>query len=1085
VALELLDIALLIEAKTAGMEAFGETEGRLSGLGKAALAVGAIFGTALVAGIVESTKAAAEFQKQVTMIQTQANQKGANLTDIGNQFLTLAPQLGVQATDLATIYYHFASAGMDVATAMDATAQAAKLAKIGNSDYEDTAQAVVSVLSAYPQYAGNAEQATSTLNAIVGTGDMRMSQLAAAMSTGVLPAFATAKLSITDFGASLATITDNATPANEAATRLRMTVALLQHQSGPASDALASIGIKSGQLGADMVKPNGLLVAVSDLRDHLSAAFGPQALDQANQYISIMQNQGVDAANAYATSVHGAAEVINEAFGGGRTSAAIETLIGEFPKFESKYPAITAGVKDYATAWEATKNTVSFQWDQLTAGLNALEIRVGQVFLPLATMVIGPINNALGSLAGFIGDVQTAFEQANAPVVALRSHLTDVNSDVQTGRTVAQQFADKLHEMGSFIHDDVIPVLESLHKWFDEHILPILKQTGAYIRDELLPRLGDLASNFKENVLPALENVSGWLVDHFLAPLIDLTERIIPPVLDALKFLTDHVWLVEAALSALVARWLILQGIGIVTSVLEFAAAFRTMAGIEGVGAAIQAVLGLQTTIGEGLIPTVARAVAAMSGLGAAGEVAPAAVGAEQLALGLGGADAAAGAGVAGIFGVEALAGPVGWALAAGTALALVATDAGGTRTAVKNIFDPSMVGDLAPFVKQAQDNNHSILDDSAATNAAIAKIVDDYTATNGLITDQTVQKIDTMWKQGTITAQQALVELSTYVGSGFLPAIYASTSKMAQSWMAAAQSGQASWSDTLQKLITDPGIKALEASNAFLWNDYSTLVSTASANAAQAYIDNSQKMVDAQASQKDKITAAVTIMYQNLVDQGKEKQGQMQADVTASVNAQMAEWEKLNPQYADAARYVHQLAVDLGISDAAVVKMGLDNAAGIAELQGEASNAAAMAGDLKAAAVANAQRIAASAAAVATGGANVYGATGIRHMAGGGSASAYSPYFIGEQGPELFIPSTAGTVVPNNALGGGDVATALTSLAEQLSHLIGAVMSSGSNPDTLNELAQQTAVLRQIAAGVGGGLTTTNARAAAAARAA
>jgi hypothetical protein len=40
--------------------------------------------------------------------------------------------------------------------------------------------------------------------------------------------------------------------------------------------------------------------------------------------------------------------------------------------------------------------------------------------------------------------------------------------------------------------------------------------------------------------------------------------------------------------------------------------------------------------------------------------------------------------------------------------------------------------------------------------------------------------------------------------------------------------------------------------------------------------------------------------------------------------------------------------------------------------------------------------------------------------LAEGGPAGANKPYIVGERGPELFVPNTTGTVVPNNALGGG-----------------------------------------------------------------
>jgi hypothetical protein len=47
---------------------------------------------------------------------------------------------------------------------------------------------------------------------------------------------------------------------------------------------------------------------------------------------------------------------------------------------------------------------------------------------------------------------------------------------------------------------------------------------------------------------------------------------------------------------------------------------------------------------------------------------------------------------------------------------------------------------------------------------------------------------------------------------------------------------------------------------------------------------------------------------------------------------------------------------------------------------------------------------------------------TRVQPRAGGGSVSAGAPYMVGEQGPELFVPSGGGSIVPNGALGGGGV---------------------------------------------------------------
>ena len=37
-----------------------------------------------------------------------------------------------------------------------------------------------------------------------------------------------------------------------------------------------------------------------------------------------------------------------------------------------------------------------------------------------------------------------------------------------------------------------------------------------------------------------------------------------------------------------------------------------------------------------------------------------------------------------------------------------------------------------------------------------------------------------------------------------------------------------------------------------------------------------------------------------------------------------------------------------------------------------------------------------------------------------GGPVAAGTPYMVGEQGMELFVPGAAGSIIPNNMLGGG-----------------------------------------------------------------
>lgn len=48
----------------------------------------------------------------------------------------------------------------------------------------------------------------------------------------------------------------------------------------------------------------------------------------------------------------------------------------------------------------------------------------------------------------------------------------------------------------------------------------------------------------------------------------------------------------------------------------------------------------------------------------------------------------------------------------------------------------------------------------------------------------------------------------------------------------------------------------------------------------------------------------------------------------------------------------------------------------------------------------------------------DTYTAGGVQRRAGGGPVNAGQPYLIGERGPELMVPNSSGTVVPNNRLG-------------------------------------------------------------------
>lgn len=361
------------EAK-AEMTGFEAATSKLAGAGKVAFA-GLAVGAAAVG--FESVKMAMNFDQQLTLIHTQAGAVHEDLGKISKAILDMAPQVGQGPEKLAEAMYHIESTGIRGAAALDILKNSAKLASIGIADLDTVTYAMSGVMSIGMKDVHNASDAIAFLNATVGMGDMRMGQLTTAIGTGILPSMKSAGLGMADFSAALATLTDNSVPADEAATRLRMTIALMSAPTGKAVDALKAIGIGQleasnaltkrdaelskfgitvGQLAADMQKPNGLLVAVKDLKAHLAGLSTPAA------------NQ-----------------VIEHAFGGGRTSGAILTLLQESDKLESKYEQLGTAAdrtKGVEAAWAEQQKQFSQQWHDFTAQLQAWGVVVGNWIIP-------------------------------------------------------------------------------------------------------------------------------------------------------------------------------------------------------------------------------------------------------------------------------------------------------------------------------------------------------------------------------------------------------------------------------------------------------------------------------------------------------------------------------------------------------------------------------------------------------------------------------------------------------------------------------------------------------------------------------
>lgn len=331
--------------------------------------LGMVAGTVALFGFLDFThKAVAgaiDFQTQMKLIQTQARANTAELNNMSNAVLRMAVGVQTGPEELAKGLYHIESVGIQGAKALEILTVAAEGARVGNADLESVTNAMVAAVTSGVGGVTSMTQAMGTLNGIVGSGNMRMQDLADSLRSGVLATATAFGVTLQGVGAALATMTDQGIPATEAATRLRITMALLGAPTKTAADQLSRIGISSRELADDMRGSGGLIAAVQDLSIHL-------------------KQSGLDAVQQ--------AQVLKAAFGGSRSSSGLLTLINTIDLMKKKLDVINETAMNFGTTFEQQSETAAAKFAALGAAVGVLQVHFGNALLPVITAVAGAMS---------------------------------------------------------------------------------------------------------------------------------------------------------------------------------------------------------------------------------------------------------------------------------------------------------------------------------------------------------------------------------------------------------------------------------------------------------------------------------------------------------------------------------------------------------------------------------------------------------------------------------------------------------------------------------------------------------------------
>lgn len=446
------DAALRQQALAADAAAAADTRAGEAAAGMSTMMKAAFLGVVIAAGI--GIEQASKFQSTMLTLNTQAGVSKSALGGLSQGVLSLAGQVGDSPNSLATALYHvessFASVGITGQKALSLLQIAAEGAAVGHADLVDVTNALDATIVAGVPGITSYSQAMGTLNAIVGSGDMTMQDLANAMGTGVMAVAKSYGQSIYQVGAALALFGDNNIRGAKAATELRMAWQAMQAPLTTAGAALTSIGLTSTTLASTM-EHHGMSAAIDQFIEHLKASHVP------------MSDWG---------------QLETEIFGK-KAGVGIGIMVDQYGRLMSKFPDLEKGAKGFGTAWANTQKNFDQQWRDFMAGLDALVISFGTKLLPAVTLVVGQLakffvflekHGEIAAFAGAIVAVAIAFKAAEQAAALFKglSLLEDVNVPmlVVMGIILLAAALYELYKHSKLVRDIVADVGHALERAF-------------------------------------------------------------------------------------------------------------------------------------------------------------------------------------------------------------------------------------------------------------------------------------------------------------------------------------------------------------------------------------------------------------------------------------------------------------------------------------------------------------------------------------------------------------------------------------------------------------------------------------------
>ncbi|RKZ99083.1 MAG: phage tail tape measure protein [Gammaproteobacteria bacterium] len=300
-------------------------------------------GTVMVAPLALSVKLAADFGKQMAIVNTMLDAAASKefLPKFSEGISKMSMELGESTATLSQGLYDILSASVDPSKAMGVLEVAAKGAAAGLTSTGVSADAITTILNSYQMSADKAGQVSDVLFSIVARGKTTFAQLAP--SIGMVASTASvAGLPLEEMGAALATMTRNGVRTEIAVSSLNAILSSFMKPTDDASKAAKKYGF---EMNTATLKTEGFVGVLNRLK-------GASPEDLAKIFPNVQAVRGV--------------------------AAVLQDVAGYTKDLGKMYESAGATQE----AFGKMSDTLVFQMNQLKQSLIAVAVEIGDALVP-------------------------------------------------------------------------------------------------------------------------------------------------------------------------------------------------------------------------------------------------------------------------------------------------------------------------------------------------------------------------------------------------------------------------------------------------------------------------------------------------------------------------------------------------------------------------------------------------------------------------------------------------------------------------------------------------------------------------------